>query len=367
MDANIAKLKNLVPLNNLSEDALATIAKKAKFVSLEPGHEVYSRYSDDYSLYYLLEGRIKMTDGQGKSAFLHANSEQAKYAFGKLRPRPADAVVDSKHALLVEINSVDLDTVVTWNEMVNRQEVSNFSLEVAKGFGVEVYDIADSTPADTGWLMALLNSPAFQQIPAENIQKLSEKMTAMHVSAGETIITQGEPGDCYYIVREGSCNVLHNGIKIGEVQSMGCFGEEALISGAPRNATVAMAEDGVLMRLTKLHFDHLLVPSLVLKLSLDETIEKARGGAILVDVRTREEFKHERLVRSINIPLSILRMKFRKLQDHNDKPLIVYCDTGARSSAACFLLKQQGFDVYMLEDPEKAFMMMKEKKPSIAA
>ena len=95
-----------------------------------------------------------------------------------------------------------------------------------------------------------------------------------------------------------------------------------------------------------------------------EAIEKARSGAILLDVRTRDEYKVDRLGRSINIPLSILRMKIKKLESHNNKPLIVYCDTGARSSAACFLLKQAGLDVYLLDDPQKAFHAMKAKKLS---
>ena len=367
-DNAINKLKNLVPLNTLCEDALTKLVGKAKFISLEPGDEVYSRYGDDNYLYYLLEGSIRMTDGQGKAAFLNAGGEQAKYAFGRLKPRPADAIVDSEHALLVQFNSIELDTAVTWNEMVNDHEASGSELQAAKGLGVEVYDMADSgSTMDTGWLMSLLNSKAFQQIPPENIQKLSEKMTAIEVSAGDTIIRQGEQGDCYYVVREGRCNVLYNDVKIGEIDPMGCFGEEALISGDPRNATVVMAEDGILMRLSKVHFDYLLVPSLILKINLTEAVEKAREGAILIDVRTREEYKHDRLGRSINIPLSILRMKFNKLENHSHKTLIVYCDTGARSSAAGFLLKQAGFDVYTLEDPQQAFLLLREKRQTLAA
>jgi len=35
---------------------------------------------------------------------------------------------------------------------------------------------------------------------------------------------------------------------------------------------------------------------------------------------------------------------------NNDKPYVVYCDTGRRSSAASFLLNERGFTTYILKD-----------------
>ena len=248
--------------------------------------------------------------------------------------------------------------------MVSKPATNDSGLDSIGDFGVEVLDVDTSIPLDTGWLMSMLNSDAFHQLPPENLHLLAGKMTPVNVAKGDSIITQGEHGDYYYVIREGGCHVLHNGIKINELGPLDCFGEEALISGNPRNATIVMISNGVLMRLSKQDFAELLIPPMILKVSVAEAVEKARDGAILLDVRTRDEYKIDRLGRSINIPLSILRMKFNKLKSRNKKPLIVYCDTGARSSAACFLLKQAGLDVFLLDNPQKAFHVMKAKKQS---
>lgn len=50
---------------------------------------------------------------------------------------------------------------------------------------------------------------------------------------------------------------------------------------------------------------------------------------------------------SMNMPLYLLRLRINKID--KSKIYILYCDTGARSSAAAFLLSERGFDAYVLE------------------
>jgi len=360
MAIKIDKLKHLIPLNKMDDDTLTRLAYKAKYINLDEGEVIYSRGSEDDHLFYLIDGVIVMTDETGKSAYLHADNEQAKFAFGSLKPRPADAVVDSKRALLVRFNSMELDTTITWNEMVRNQDEHEEAPLPSLGdnAGFEVIDMHESTMIDSEWVMALLKSESFFRLPPENVQLLVEHLEPFDVSAGDVIIEQGEVGDFYYVVREGRCEVLHNGVIVDEIAPTEGFGEEALISGNPRNATVRMKSDGVMMRLSKANFAKLLVPQMVQRISIARAIEMARSGSILIDVRTRDEFKHKRLARSINIPLGLLRIKLERLEAHKDKSFIVYCDTGRRSSAASFLLKQSGYDVYLLDNPQKAFDVM---------
>ena len=66
---------------------------------------------------------------------------------------------------------------------------------------------------------------------------------------------------------------------------------------------------------------------------------RAERNALLLDVRTPEEYREGHIPGSRNIPLDQLeRLKERK---HN--PLYVYCWSGARSAQACALLRQMGF------------------------
>ncbi|NMO13659.1 rhodanese-like domain-containing protein [Pyxidicoccus fallax] len=79
-----------------------------------------------------------------------------------------------------------------------------------------------------------------------------------------------------------------------------------------------------------------------------EAHQRMAAGAMLVDVRTPEEFAAGHLPGALNIPVDELPRRFSELGSP-DKPLIVYCRSGARSSRAERLLKERGFqDVFNL-------------------
>ena len=65
-------------------------------------------------------------------------------------------------------------------------------------------------------------------------------------------------------------------------------------------------------------------------------------GAQLVDVRSSSEFARGALPDAINLPLQAI-MSADRVIDKN-KPIILYCVTGARSSTAKNYLVQMGFE-----------------------
>lgn len=68
-------------------------------------------------------------------------------------------------------------------------------------------------------------------------------------------------------------------------------------------------------------------------------------GAVIVDVRSKEEFRGGHIKNSINIPLDQIKSympEFRKMK----KPIITVCRSGARSGIACGLLKSGGIENY---------------------
>jgi rhodanese-related sulfurtransferase len=66
------------------------------------------------------------------------------------------------------------------------------------------------------------------------------------------------------------------------------------------------------------------------------------AGATLVDVRTPEEFASGHLPGAVNIPVDELPRRFRELGE-KQKPVVVYCRSGARSSRAEGVLEENGF------------------------
>ncbi len=69
---------------------------------------------------------------------------------------------------------------------------------------------------------------------------------------------------------------------------------------------------------------------------------KETEGAILLDVRTREEYGQGRIPGSINIPVQEMK-KAESLLPEKETPLFVYCLSGGRSGQAVSMLKSMGY------------------------
>lgn len=72
-------------------------------------------------------------------------------------------------------------------------------------------------------------------------------------------------------------------------------------------------------------------------------VEYKEKGAVILDVRTYEEFASGHISGSKNIPLQILNNKIEEIKKMN-KPIIACCRSGMRSGQATSILKQHGID-----------------------
>lgn len=68
-----------------------------------------------------------------------------------------------------------------------------------------------------------------------------------------------------------------------------------------------------------------------------------REDAAVLDVRETNEFANGHIVNAKNVPLAQLKSRAGELAKQKEKPLIVCCATGQRSSGAIAILKQEGF------------------------
>jgi phage shock protein E len=71
-------------------------------------------------------------------------------------------------------------------------------------------------------------------------------------------------------------------------------------------------------------------------------VEKIKAGALIVDVRTLEEFSEEAYPNAINIPVDQMQTRLEEFGDKS-KSVIVYCASGARSAYAARILKAAGY------------------------
>lgn len=66
-----------------------------------------------------------------------------------------------------------------------------------------------------------------------------------------------------------------------------------------------------------------------------------KQGALIVDVRTKDEFNSGHIKGAINIPLNTLPQRMKELSPN--KPIITCCASGMRSASAKSILKSKGY------------------------
>ena len=78
------------------------------------------------------------------------------------------------------------------------------------------------------------------------------------------------------------------------------------------------------------------------KSTIQQALEK---GAVIIDVRTPDEFRSGHISGSQNIPLIEIRQKVQLIRGWN-KPVITVCLSGSRSAVAKSVLAAAGIEVY---------------------
>jgi len=332
MDKDI--LKTLVPINSLTPENFKELADHAVIDRLPAASKLFTQGDHDNYSIFLLSGEVALTSANTElSLDVVAGSGDSRYALAQLKPRQYTGTAKTP-VTIAKVDGGLLDRLLTWDQTT----------------GYEVTEFDGSQ--DTEWMIRMLRSETFQKLPPANINALFARFEPVELKSGQVIVRQGDPGDFYYIIKTGTVSVSRKADPSGKVSMLGQlkegdgFGEEALLSGTPRNATVVMVMDGVLMRLARKDFDELMREPLVKWVSLDQAKVLVRAGAMLLDVRIEDEYRHGTIKGSVNLPLYLLRLKAASLDPQ--RHYITFCQTGSRGCAAAFLLSQRGFDVSVL-------------------
>lgn len=203
------------------------------------------------------------------------------------------------------------------------------------------------------WMTALLSSPIFQCLPPAKLKKFIMSLESVDFKKDDVILEQGREGDYYYLIKNGQCACTRKSspnakeIKLRQLATGDTFGEDALLSGAPRDLTITALTDISLLRLDKQQFLSLIKEPSLTFVNYAEMQGAMKQGAILIDVRTPEEYETLHLDGSINQPFFLLRMQLNTLT--RGKPFIVVCRDGRISEAAAFLLLGQKFEAKILQ------------------
>ncbi|HKV56201.1 MAG TPA: mechanosensitive ion channel family protein [Candidatus Binataceae bacterium] len=96
----------------------------------------------------------------------------------------------------------------------------------------------------------------------DELRLLMPGVTVLKFGAGETIVREGDEGNSLYIIRAGTVEVVANAngareVHIRDLRRPAFFGEMALMTGEPRNATIRARTDAELLELSRDGFTEL--------------------------------------------------------------------------------------------------------------
>jgi len=349
-------IRKLIPLATLPGARFNALCAEMTVEETQDGF-LFKKGDVSPQLVYLISGEVTLQAVGLVVEVIAAGSDSAKFALAHQIPRKIDAVANGRVRFL----------------RLNADIVNNpLSLAYKEDNSYMVIDETEGDPDD--WMTALLRSPIFQRLPPANLQKILMSLEVVHFKTGETILEQGGIGDYYYLIKNGQCLLTRKPspnakeIKLAQLANGDTFGEDSLLSGAPRNVTITALTDIVLLRLDKKQFISLIKEPSLKFVDYAGMQEAIKQGAVLLDVRSQDDYEHQHLDGSISAPFFSLRMQLKAIS--HERPVVVVCQDGKVSEAAAFLLLRHKIDAMILSggmESLAAYAPSPEIKPNITS
>ena len=130
------------------------------------------------------------------------------------------------------------------------------------------------------WMVRPLNACS----PSE-LALVAAWMDRRSVAAGLSVVEQGDTGDEFFILEKGLARVLRDGEDVALLGPGECFGEQALLDGRPRTATVVAVTDIDVIVIPGQYFDDLLTQVVPVRRALLTALAHRLRDADEVSVR----------------------------------------------------------------------------------
>ncbi|MBE0437079.1 MAG: cyclic nucleotide-binding domain-containing protein [Methylomicrobium sp.] len=334
--ADAQAIRKLVPLSTLPGPHFEALCAEITIETAERDSVLFKKGDTEADLFYLLSGQVSLQAQGLKVEIIDAESDSARFALAHQLPRKIDAVACNS------IRFLRLPTeTLSYLSSLSYEEESSYMVIV------EPEDNSDD------WMTTLLRSPIFQRLPPANLQKIIMSLEEVVFEKGEAVFHQGDPGDYYYLIKSGQCLLTRKPsenakeIKLALLRTSDTFGEDSLLSDKPRNVTITAISKLSLLRLSRQHFITLIKEPALKYIDFEQTRQEQANGAILLDVRSTEDYNQFHLDDSISAPFFTLRMQLKTL--NRARTVVVVCANGKTSEAAAFLLLRNKFKAFILE------------------
>ena len=132
-----------------------------------------------------------------------------------------------------------------------------------------------------GKIALLKGVQLFSRCSKKQLAAIARLADMIEVPAGTELITEGASGREFMIIVEGNGEVRRAGRRIDTIGPGDFFGEIALLSGGPRNATVRVTSEALLLVVTSRQFWALLEQAPEIQRSVIKALgERLQPGAV---------------------------------------------------------------------------------------
>ena len=237
-----ALIDALPAFDDLDEEVLSDLAGRVTAVTVRDGQTVFRRGDTADAFYVIRSGTIHIEDVQEDGDVVILTALGRGDAFGELgllgsAPRAATARANGE-TMLFKIDKPTFDALLA-------------------------DDIDAPTFAPTMQAYAELRSlPVFRSLTSADLALILEHGTWLTPAPGDELITQGAPGDAFYAIGAGQVDVTRDGEPVATLGPGDHFVEVALLTDAPRNATVTAHTATRVFRLDRQGFIDVVARSL---------------------------------------------------------------------------------------------------------
>lgn len=330
----IERIGRLGVFARLSRHEVAALLASGRIIHAESGIQLIAQGETSRDYLVVIEGELEV-----RREWLGADGRQ-EISLGRVRPGegvgemavlsavPRGAsVIAVRSSRVLRIDGDAIDELLSWSGHLASALRADAELRRRVG--------------------TVRQSQAFRRLPLPTMQNAFERMCPIDTTAGQVIVREGERGDSYYLIETGGAEVRRGALRVAELGAGATFGEEALLTGAARNATVVASQSGRFWRLSKEDFDASLRAALVAEVPAEDAARLvAEGKARWLDCRNEEEYSEAHIPGAQLLPLDRLRDDAACLDPR--QTYVVYCRSGLRSGCAAFLLRERGLRVLSL-------------------
>ncbi len=212
-------IDELPAFDDLPEDVLSDLAGRVHLRILRAGEPVFRQGDQPDAFYIVRTGTVQIEDEDpetGDTRVLRTMMRGESFGeMGLLGSHRRQATVRAMDE--VELFEVDKGTF----DRLLAEDMR------APDFGHTMQALAE-----------LRELPVFRALDSEQLTVILEHGVWITAAPGEALITQGEPGDRFFVVASGRAEVVRDGSPVGAIGKGRYFGEVALLREVPRTATV---------------------------------------------------------------------------------------------------------------------------------